>query len=120
VRDDIVELEYALLDPGEQLVNVALGRALTKAHFDAFVENLAAGEIVVRHAIGTSDRPSAAAAHGADGVAKRLDTAAEPPGQVRIQNPLDPGIGGSSGSGLPGEDGCFRRHRRRGNAGAGW
>ena len=51
VRDDVVELNLALLDPPDQLVDVALRRALAETHFDAFVENLAERKVIVGHTV---------------------------------------------------------------------
>ena len=75
VRDDVVELDLALLDPPDQFVDVALRRALAETHFDAFVENLAERKVIVGHTIDARDGDPAAASHRANRGAQRFDGA---------------------------------------------
>src|SRR6185295_17194841 len=72
VRDDVVELDLALLDPPDQLVDVALRRALAETHLDAFVENLAERKVIVGHTIDARYGDPTAASHRANRGAQRF------------------------------------------------
>jgi hypothetical protein len=69
MRDDVVELNLAVLDQREQLVDIFLHRRLAECESDTFVEDLPQWKFV-RNSVNPDDADEAAAANRANAILK--------------------------------------------------